>query len=56
MTFLFLFCSLMFVVQIITNIILIVKFIPKRDKKQKVNISDLMNLASQIIGGNDESV
>lgn len=47
--------SVLFVVQVITNIILIVRFFPKKQKSQ-INISDIMSAASQIVGVDDESV
>lgn len=54
----FIFVSLMFIVQIVTNVIVLVKVIPlvKRKTKPKVNISDIMALASQVVGGSDEPV
>lgn len=50
--------SLLFIIQVVTNIIIIVKFLPnyKRNKKSKINISDIMSVASQIVGENNESV
>ncbi|MDE6506462.1 MAG: hypothetical protein K2K71_04315 [Eubacterium sp.] len=49
--------SLLFVAQIVTNVIIIVKLLPdyKRNKKPKINISDIMSVASQIVGENNES-
>ena len=47
--------SLLFVVQVVTNIILLVRFFPKKQKKA-VNISDIMTMASQIVGADDESI
>ena len=47
--------SLLFVVQVITNIILLVRFFPKKQKKA-ANISDIMAVASQIAGGADEHI
>lgn len=54
-TFLFI-ISVLFVIQVVTNIILIVRFFPKRNTKQNINISDIMSAASQIVGADDESV
>lgn len=50
--------SFLFVIQVVTNIIIIVKLLPdyKRNKKPKINISDIMSVASQIVGENNESV
>lgn len=47
--------SLLFLVQVITNIILLVRFFPKKQKKQ-INISDIMAAASQIAGDSNEPV
>ncbi len=58
MNTLFFIISLLFIIQVVTNIIIIVKLLPnyKRNKKPKINISDIMSVASQIAGDNNESV
>lgn len=51
--------SLLFVAQIVTNIIIIVKLLPdyKRNKKPKINISDIMAVAQSVVNGDsNESV
>lgn len=47
--------SVLFVVQVITNIILLVRIFPKKHKTA-VNISDIMAAASDIAGGSDEHI
>ena len=58
MNTLFFIISFLFIIQVATNIIIIVKLLPnyKRNKKPKINISDIMSVASQIVGDNNESV
>lgn len=51
--------SLLFVAQVVTNIIIIVKLLPdyKHNKKPKINISDIMAVAQSVVNGDsNESV
>lgn len=56
MDFLLIVVSLLFIVQIVTNVILVVRILPKRKVRQQINISDIMSYASQIVGDKDEHI